>query len=56
MCEAGKELSNSSGSDSRSVLLVDDDMDNREALSVLLMQQGYQVWEAGNGRQAPSSS
>ena len=27
-------------------------MDNREALSDLLMQHGYQVWEAGNGRQA----
>ena len=52
MCEAGKELSNSTGSDRRSVLLVDDDLDNREALSDLLMQQGYQVWEAGNGRQA----
>ena len=52
MCEAAKELSNSSGSDSRSVLLVDDDMDNREALSDLLVQHGYQVWEAGNGRQA----
>lgn len=41
-----------SAADQRTVLIVDDDMDSREALAQVLETEGYQVFQAENGQQA----
>ena len=38
--------------DRRTVLIVDDDADSREALAQVVQTQGYQAYQAENGQQA----
>jgi hypothetical protein len=52
MFRKGKNDGAASVGDQRTVLIVDDDVDSREALALVVETEGYQAFQAENGQQA----